>query len=106
RNVVRILTDLGVLGMPGLTADFGLLNIGKAQPGETVVVSGASGAVDSTVGQIAKLKDANVVGIAGSDEKVNYLLADLRFDAAVNYKSPHFAEELKNALPNGVDIYY
>src|SRR5699024_12291042 len=57
-------------------------------------------------GQIAKLKDAKVVGIAGSDEKVNYLLDELRFDAAVNYKSPHFAEELKNALPNGVDIYY
>src|SRR5690625_113349 len=105
-NVAPISTHLGVLGMPGLTAYFGLLNIGKPQPGETVVVSGASGAVGSTVGQIAKLKDAKVVGIAGSDEKVNYLLDELRFDAAVNYKSPNFAEELKNALPNGVDIYY
>ena len=105
-EVAPISTHLGVLGMPGLTAYFGLLNIGKPQPGETVVVSGASGAVGSTVGQIAKLKDAKVVGIAGSDEKVNYLLDELRFDAAVNYKSPNFAEELKDALPNGVDIYY
>lgn len=105
-DVAPISTHLGVLGMPGLTAYFGLLNIGKPQPGETVVVSGASGAVGSTVGQIAKLKDTKVVGIAGSDEKVNYLLDELRFDAAVNYKSPNFAEELKDALPNGVDIYY
>src|SRR5690625_2447905 len=105
-NGAPITTHLVVLSMPGLTAYFGLLNIGKPQPGETVVVTGASGAVGSTVGQIAKLKDAKVVGIAGSDERVNYLLDELRFDAAVNYKSPHFAEELKNALPNGVDIYY
>ena len=105
-NVAPLSTHLGVLGMPGLTAYFGLLNIGKPQAGETIVVSGASGAVGSTVGQIAKIKDAKVVGIAGSDEKVNYLLDELRFDAAVNYKSANFAENLKNALPDGVDIYY
>src|SRR5690625_1817196 len=97
---------LSVLGMTGLTAYFGLLDIGKPQAGETVVVSGASGAVGSTVGQIAKIKDAKVVGIVGSDEKVNYLLDELRFDGAVNYKSANFAENLKSALPNGVDVYY
>lgn len=105
-NVAPISTHLGVLGMPGLTAYFGLLDIGKPQAGETVVVSGASGAVGSTVGQIAKIKGAKVVGIAGTDEKVNYLLDELRFDAAVNYKSANFAEDLKNALPDGVDVYY
>src|SRR5699024_2079581 len=105
-HVAPISTHLGVLGMPGLTAYFGLLNIGKPQPGETVVVSGASGAVGSTVGQIAKLQDAQVVGIAGSDEKVNYLLDELRFDDAVNYTAPQFAEELKSAFPDGVDSDY
>lgn len=78
---------LGVLGMPGLTAYFGLLDIGKPQPGETVVVSGAAGAVGAIVGQIAKIHGCRVVGIAGSDEKNEFLVNELGFDAAVNYKT-------------------
>lgn len=105
-NVAPISTHLGILGMPGLTAYFGLLEIGKPQAGETVVVSGAAGAVGSTVGQIAKIKDAKVVGIAGTEEKVAYLINELGFDAAVNYKKETFAQDLKNALPDGVDVYY
>lgn len=105
-SVAPISTHLGILGMPGLTAYFGLLDIGKPQAGETVVVSGAAGAVGSAVGQIAKIKGANVVGIAGSKEKVDYLIDELGFDAAVNYKKDSFEEDLKNALTNGVDIYY
>ena len=105
-SVAPITTHLGVLGMTGLTAYFGLLDIGKPQVGETVVVSGAAGAVGSIVGQIAKLKGAKVVGIAGTDEKIDYLISELDFDAAVNYKKASFKEDLKNVLPNGVDIYY
>lgn len=104
-NLAPLSTFLGTLGMPGLTAYFGLLEIGKPQDGETVVISGAAGAVGLTVGQIAKIKGCRVVGIAGSDDKIKTLL-DFGFDAAVNYKSPHFKEELKKACPNGVDIYF
>jgi len=105
-KMAPISTHLGILGMPGLTAYFGLLDIGKPQEGETVVVSGAAGAVGSVVGQIAKIKGAKVVGIAGSDEKTDYLLNELGFDAAVNYKKDSFKEDLKNALPDGVDVYF
>lgn len=105
-TVAPVSTHLGILGMPGLTAYFGLLDIGKPQKDETVVVSGAAGAVGTVVGQIAKLKGAKVVGIAGTDEKVDYLMTELGFDAAVNYKKDSFKDDLKNALPNGVDIYY
>ncbi|WP_420812594.1 NADP-dependent oxidoreductase [Planococcus salinus] len=101
-----ITTRLGILGLTGLTAYFGLLDIGKPQAGETVVVSGAAGAVGSVVGQIAKLKGAKVVGIAGSDEKIDYLLNELGFDAAVNYKKDSFQDDLKKALPDGVDVYF
>lgn len=101
-----ITAALGVLGMPGMTAYFGFLDIGNPKTGETVVVSGAAGAVGSLVGQIAKIKGCRVVGVAGSDEKINYLIKELGFDAAVNYKDPNFAEELKNACPKGVDIYF
>ncbi|WP_020619531.1 NADP-dependent oxidoreductase [Paenibacillus daejeonensis] len=101
-----ISTALGVLGMPGLTAYFGLFDIGKPEPGETVVVSGAAGAVGTIVGQIAKLKGCRVVGIAGSEEKLNYLKDDLGFDAVVNYKSDAFDSQLKEACPGGVDIYF
>ncbi|MHA6259900.1 NADP-dependent oxidoreductase [Sporosarcina sp. CAU 1771] len=104
--VAPISTHLGILGMPGLTAYFGLLDIGKPQEGETVVVSGAAGAVGSIVGQIAKLKGAKVVGIAGTDEKIAYLKEELGFDAAVNYKKDNFKTELTKALPNGVDVYF
>lgn len=97
---------LSVLGMTGLTAYFGLLDIGKPKEGETVVVSGAAGAVGSIVGQIAKIKGAHVVGIAGSDEKVKFLLDELGFDAAINYKTQDVAEALREACPNGIDVYF
>ncbi|WP_394191108.1 NADP-dependent oxidoreductase [Paenisporosarcina quisquiliarum] len=99
-------TYLSVLGMTGLTAYFGLLDIGKPQAGETVVVSGAAGAVGSIVGQIAKIKGAHVVGIAGSDEKVKFLLDELGFDEAINYKTQNVKEALKEACPNGIDVYF
>ncbi len=97
---------LGVLGMPGFTAYIGLLHIGQPKPGETVVVSAASGAVGSVVGQIAKLKGCRVVGIAGAPEKCAYVTQELGFDVCVNYKDADFAEQLAAACPEGVDIYY
>jgi NADPH-dependent curcumin reductase CurA len=98
---------LGVLGMPGLTAYFGLLDVGRPHSSETVVVSGAAGAVGSIVGQIAKMHDCRVVGIAGSDKKVKYLIDELGFDAAINYRSsPDLKRALKDACPNGVDVYF
>ncbi len=100
-------TALGVLGMPGLTAYFGLLDIGRPQPGETVVVSGAAGAVGTIVGQIAKLKGCRVVGIAGSDEKNEYLRRELGFDAAINYKAAgNLRQALAEACPDGIDVYF
>ena len=97
---------LSILGLTGLTAYFGLMDIGRPKAGETVVVSGAAGAVGSTVGQIAKIAGCRVVGIAGTADKVRYLVDELGFDAAVNYKSPGFQNELKAACPDGVDIYF
>lgn len=97
---------LGVLGMPGFTAYIGLLQIGQPKPGETVVVSAASGAVGSVVGQIAKLKGCRVVGVAGSPEKCAYVTQALGFDVCVNYKDADFAEQLDAACPDGIDIYY
>lgn len=98
---------LGILGMPGLTAYFGLLEIGKPVAGETVVVSGAAGAVGVVVGQIAKIKGCHVIGIAGSDEKKHYLINELKFDDVINY---HTAKNMEAAIakscPNGVDIYF
>lgn len=105
-TLAPISTALGVLGMPGMTAYFGFLDIGRPQPRDTVVVSGAAGAVGMIVGQIAKLIGCRVVGIAGGNEKVEYLVKDLGFHAAVNYKNKDFAEELKKACPMGVDIYF
>lgn len=97
---------LSILGMTGLTAYFGLLDIGQPKEGETVVVSGAAGAVGSIVGQIAKIKGAHVVGIAGSDEKIDYLLNELKFDAAINYKTENIKQALEKSCPNGIDVYY
>ncbi|WPS85747.1 NADP-dependent oxidoreductase [Brevibacillus halotolerans] len=106
-NIAPITTALGVLGMPGMTAYFGLLDIGQPQAGETVVVSGAAGAVGMLVGQIAKIKGARVVGIAGSDDKVQYVTEELGFDAAINYKTtPNMQLALEKACPNGVDVYF
>ena len=105
-NLASASAYLSVLGLTGLTAYFGLLDIGQPKEGETVVVSGAAGAVGSIVGQIAKIKGAYVVGIAGSDEKVKYLQEELGFDAVINYKTEDINEALAKACPNGIDVYY
>jgi NADPH-dependent curcumin reductase CurA len=98
---------LGILGMTGLTAYLGLTEIGKPKTGETLVVSGAAGAVGSVVGQIGKILGCKVVGIAGSDEKTTILMSKFGFDAAVNYKTAtDLKAEIKNAAPDGVDIYF
>ncbi|MBC9933350.1 NADP-dependent oxidoreductase [Chitinophaga qingshengii] len=98
---------LGVLGMPGLTAYFGLMDIGKPKAGETVVISGAAGAVGLVAGQIARLQGCRVVGIAGGEEKVKMLTGEFNFDAAINYKdNKHLDEAIAAACPNGVDIYF
>lgn len=106
-ELAPITTALHVLGMPGLTAYFGLMFIGQPKEGETVVVSGASGAVGTIVGQIAKLKGCRVVGIAGADDKCRFLSEELGFDAAINYKTvENLRKELKEACPSGVDVYF
>jgi NADPH:quinone reductase len=102
-----ISTALYVLGMPGLAAYFGLLDICRPQPGETVVVSGAAGAVGSLVGQIARIKRCRAIGITGSHEKVRFLTKDLGFDGAFNYKdTPGYEARLKEMCPNGIDVYF
>lgn len=106
-SLAPITTHLGILGMTGLTAYFGLLDIGKPKDGETVVVSGAAGAVGSVVGQIAKIKGARVVGIAGSEDKISFLKDQLQFDEAVNYKTAaDLKEAIGQACPDGVDVYF
>ena len=98
---------LGVLGMPGRTAYFGLLEVGEPKPGDTVVVSGAAGAVGSVVGQIATLNGCRVVGFAGTDEKTRWLTEELGFDAAVNYRTTDdYGAALAEAAPDGVDVYF
>lgn len=97
---------LGVLGMPGMTAYFGLLETGQPKAGETVVVSGAAGAVGTVVGQIAKIKGCTVVGIAGGKEKCDYLVNELGFDGAIDYKNEDVKQGLKRTCPNGVDVYF
>ena len=100
-------TALGVLGMPGVTAYWGLLDVGEPTPGDTVVVSAAAGAVGSVVGQLAGLAGARVVGTAGSDEKIAWLTDDLGFDAAINYKeTDDLAGAVAEACPDGVDVYF
>ena len=96
---------LGIAGMPGMTAYFALLDIGKPQPGETVVVSAAAGAVGAIVGQIAKIKGCRAVGIAGSDEKCAYVVDELGFDACINRRTQNLTSALKTACPDGIDIY-
>jgi NADPH-dependent curcumin reductase len=97
---------LGALGMPGLTAYFGLLDIGRPKEGETVVVSAAAGAVGAVVGQIAKIKGCRVVGIAGGPAKCSYIVDELGFDAAVDYKSEDVRKALAGHCPKGIDIYF
>ena len=101
-----ISTALGVLGMPGQTAYFGLLRVGKPQPGETVVVSSAAGAVGSAVGQIAKIEGCRAVGIAGGPAKCAYVTDELGFDACLDYKAPGLPEALAAACPDGIDVYF
>jgi NADPH-dependent curcumin reductase CurA len=105
-SLVPVSTALGVLGMPGLTAYVGLLDIGQPKPGETVVVSAASGAVGGVVGQLAKIKGCRAVGIAGSAEKCRYVVDELGFDACINYKTEDLVPALRTACPNGVDVYF
>ena len=105
-SVAPLPTYLGTLGMPGMTAYFGLLDIGRPKPGDTVVVSGAAGAVGTVVGQIAKLKGCRVVGIAGGKDKCDWIVKDLGFDVAIDYKSEDVRKALKAAAPNGVDVYF
>ncbi len=97
---------VGVLGMPGMTAYMGLMDIGKPKAGETLVVAAASGAVGSVVGQIAKLNGLRVVGIAGGADKCRYVLDELGFDACIDHKSDNFAEELALACGDGIDVYF
>jgi NADPH-dependent curcumin reductase len=103
---VPISTAIGVLGMPGMTAFVGLVDIGQPKPGETVAVSAASGAVGAVVGQLAKVKGCRAVGIAGSTEKCRYVVEELGFDACINYKTDDLVPALKAACPNGVDVYF
>ena len=103
---VPISTALGVLGMPGLTAYHGLLQVGRPRPGETVLVSAASGAVGGVVGQLAKMCGCQVIGTVGSDDKARYILDDLGFDAAINYKTEDVGGRLLDVAPDGVDVYF
>jgi NADPH-dependent curcumin reductase CurA len=105
-HVAPLPTFLNVLGMTGMTAYFGLLETGQPQPGDTVVVSAAAGAVGAIVGQIAKIKGCRAVGIAGGAEKCRYLLDDLGFDAAVDYKSEDVTQALRKTCPAGINIFF
>src|SRR6201997_860351 len=97
---------LGVLGISGLTAYFGLLDIGRPEPGQTVLVSGAAGSVGSIVGQIARIKGCRAIGIAGGGDKSRWLVEEVGFDAAIDYKSADLRAELKAHAPNGVDVFF
>ncbi len=103
---VPIETALGALGITGITAYFGLIDVGKAKPGETVVVSGAAGATGSMVAQIGKILGCRVVGIAGGADKCRYLTTELGLDAAIDYKSEDLAERLGETCPKGIDVYF
>ena len=105
-HLAPLTTYLNVLGMPGMTAYFGLLESGQPKDGETVVVSGAAGAVGSTVGQIAKIKGCRVVGIAGGAEKCRMAVEELGFDACIDYKHEDVRVGLKRECPNGIDVYF
>ncbi|MDH5414393.1 MAG: NADP-dependent oxidoreductase, partial [Flavobacteriaceae bacterium] len=99
-------TYTGTLGMPGMTAYFGILEVGELKEGDAVLVSGAAGAVGSIVGQIAKIKNCKVIGIAGGANKCKYLIEELGFDGAIDYKSDNFASKLKEYFPKGIDVYF
>ena len=99
-------TYLGVLGMPGMTAYFGILEEAKIKEGDVVLVSGAAGAVGSLVGQIAKIKGCTVIGIAGGEKKCNYIKDNLGFDNSIDYKKGNVIKEIKKKCPNGIDVYF
>lgn len=106
-NLAPVSTALGVLGMPGMTAYFGFLDICQPKPGETVLVSGAAGAVGSLVGQIAKIKGCRAIGIAGADSKIEWMTKELGFDSAFNYKTvTDYSAKLKELCPKGIDCYF
>jgi len=105
-KLAPISTAVGVLGMPGMTAYTGLLDIGQPKPGETVVVAAASGAVGSAVGQIAKIKGARAIGIAGGKDKCDYVTSEFAFDACLDHRDPNLAAKLKEACPKGIDVYF
>jgi NADPH-dependent curcumin reductase CurA len=105
-DVAPLPVYLNTLGMPGMTAYFGLLDVGRPSEGQTVVVSGAAGAVGGTVGQIAKLKGCRAVGIAGGPEKCRHVTDDLGFDAAIDYKSERVGRALHEHCPDGIDVYF
>ena len=106
KNLGPIQTAVGVLGMPGMTAYFGLFEVCKPVPGDYVVVSAASGAVGQLVGQLAKIAGCNVIGIAGSDKKCKYIKETLKFDEVINYKNDNIYKKVKEFCPNGVNIYF
>ncbi len=106
KGTARLSAYLSVLGIAGLTAYFGLLEVGRPEPGQTVVVSGATGAVGSVVGQIARIKGCRVIGIAGGADKCAYLKEKLHYDGAVDYKAGQVAEQLGALCPNGLDVYF
>ena len=105
-ELADLTTYLGVLGLTGLTAYFGILEVAAMKKGEVVLVSGAAGAVGSVVGQIAKIKGCKVIGIAGGKNKCDYLLNELGFDAAIDYKNESLRKEIKRNCPKGIDIYF
>jgi NADPH-dependent curcumin reductase CurA len=105
-KLAPISTALGVLGMPGMTAYVGLLDLGRPKPGETVVVSAAAGAVGSIVGQLARIQGCRAVGVAGSQAKCDYVVKELGFDACVSYRSPDLFAVLGAACPGGIDVYF
>lgn len=104
--IVPMPVYIGTLGMPGMTAYFGLLDVGELKDGDTVVVSGAAGAVGSVVGQIARIKGCRVVGIAGGADKCRYLVDELGFDAAIDYKAQDLKKALREHCPKGMDVYF
>ena len=106
RTSAALPTYLGTLGMPGITAYFGLLDVGEMEVGQTVVVSGAAGAVGSVVGQIAKIHGGRAVGIAGGPEKCRYLVEELGFDAAIDYKAGELSTRLREACPDRINVYF
>ncbi|MEO0734801.1 MAG: NADP-dependent oxidoreductase, partial [Bacteroidota bacterium] len=105
-SLVPMPTYIGTLGMPGMTAYFGILEVGKIKEGDVVLVSGAAGAVGSVAGQIAKIKGCRVIGIAGGPEKCRYLTEELDFDAAIDYKNENVPAAIKEHCPKGLDVYF